>query len=87
MSRKLISVLLVLCLVLLPLISSGCYGPCKLSSGVTKWHNEIEADKYTKEIIFLPVFFIAYPITAFIDYFILNIIEYWSTDKPEGPGS
>ena len=83
MFRNVISVILIVMIVSSLLLSTGCYGPCMLSSGVTKWHRDIDSNKYVKELIFLPVFFIVYPITGFVDYFILNSIEYWSGSPEE----
>jgi hypothetical protein len=70
---------LALCVLVLAL-GSGCFGKCVVTQSVTKWHAGIKTDKYTKEAIFLPVFLLALPTTALVDYFIVNAIDYWSAD-------
>ena len=83
MSRSTTSIFLILLLVLVLATNSGCYGPCILTSGVTRWHSDMEANKFVKEAVFIPVFFIVYPITILFDFFILNSIEFWSKSEPE----
>jgi hypothetical protein len=61
----------------------GCYGSTVLSGSVSRWHAGLETeDKYVKEAVFLPLFFFVLPFTSFIDYFILNAVEFWSGDNP-----
>ena len=62
--------------------SSGCYGKSPTTSAIVKWHHGLEMDKYSKEAVYLPVFFLALPIAALVDNFIINAIAYWSHDDP-----
>ncbi len=68
-----------ICVVALAL-GSGCYGKSVLSSGISKWHADLKMNKYGKEAVFVPIFFIVLPFTSLIDYFILNSIDYWRAD-------
>jgi hypothetical protein len=69
-----------ICVCILALIlSSGCFGTAPLSTGVSKWHSGLQWDKYSKEAMFVPLFFFVLPFTSLIDYFVLNSIAYWST--------
>ena len=61
---------------------AGCFGKSVVTTGVVKWHAEIETDKYVKEVIYIPIFFLVLPITAIVDNFILNPIDFWSKDDP-----
>jgi hypothetical protein len=68
-----------ICLVAL-VLGSGCYGKSVLSSGVSKWHSGLQWNKYSKEAMFVPLFFLVYPFTSIVDYFILNSIDYWTVE-------
>jgi hypothetical protein len=65
--------------VLALILSSGCFGTAPLSTGGAKWHSGLQWDKYSKEAMFVPLFFFVLPFTSLIDYFVLNSIAYWST--------
>lgn len=75
-----VSIFLILLLCLGLTVNTGCYGPCKVTGAVAGWHSDLDTNKYAKEAIFLPIFIFVYPITAFVDYFILNSIEWWTMD-------
>jgi hypothetical protein len=62
------------------ILSSGCFGKCVLSKGVSEWHAGLQWDKYSKEALFVPLFFFVLPFTSLVDYFIVNSIAYWSTE-------
>ena len=68
------------------LASPGCFGKSVMTTSVVKWHHEIETDKYVKEGIYLPIFFLVLPITALVDNFILNSIDFWTKDDPLSAG-
>jgi hypothetical protein len=68
-----------ICIIALAL-GSGCYGKSVLSSGVSKWHSDLKWNKYSKEALFVPIFMLVLPVTSIVDYFILNSIDYWTTE-------
>jgi hypothetical protein len=68
------------CLALLG--GAGCFGKSVVTTSVVKWHSEIDTDKYVKEGIYLPIFFLVLPITALVDNLVLNAIDFWSKDDP-----
>jgi len=62
---------------------AGCYGPNKLGTDLYKWNMGLSEDKWPREIVFGGLYLTGiYPICSIIDLFILNAIEFWSSDNP-----
>ncbi len=64
------------------LLQSGCYGSFKLVGKVYEWNGSIE-DKFVRSIVFWALCIIpVYPVAAFVDAVIFNLIEFWSGSNP-----
>jgi Domain of unknown function (DUF3332) len=61
-------------------LCSGCYGKSVLTTKVMKWHSDLKMNKWGKEGVFLPIYFFVVAPVAFVDYFILNSIDFWKAD-------
>jgi hypothetical protein len=67
--------------------STGCYGPNKLGTDRYKWNMGLSEDKWPRELVFGGLYLTGiYPICGIIDLFILNSIEFWSSDNPPTAG-
>lgn len=78
---------LLLALVLVVVVGTGCYGPMKLTRSVDDWGNE----EYVKspwlgQLVGLAAS-VAMPVTSVIDSIILNPISFWGTDVGAGKGT
>lgn len=61
---------------------TGCYGSFSLLKKVYDWNGSIE-DKFVRSIVYWALCIIPiYPLSAFIDSAILNVIEFWSGSNP-----
>ena len=69
------------CVCCLPLLA-GCFGKSPLTTGVVKWHSELEMEKYSKEALYVPIFFLVLPFTSIVDAFIVNAINFWTKEDP-----
>jgi hypothetical protein len=77
---KFVSILLVVCIMLLGL--SGCYGKFKLTEKLYKWNGQI-GDKWVNTMVMWVLFILpVYEVAGFIDFAILNVIEFWTGENP-----
>ena len=65
---------------------SGCYGKNVCFTSVTKWHGDLDWNKWAKEAFFIPIYFLVIPFTGLIDFFIVNPIYFFSSDDPMHAG-
>ena len=77
---KLVTILLILMLSMS--LFPGCYGKFHLVRDIYKWNGEV-GNKWVNSIV-MWVFFIVpvYEIAGFIDFCILNVIEFWTGKDP-----
>lgn len=85
MKRKSLTLALVV-LMSATVMFSSCIGSFRLTQSVHGW-NQTVGDKFVNELVFL-VFCIVpvYEVSLFIDYVILNSIEFWSGENPMSAG-
>lgn len=67
--------------------ASGCFGEFALTRKVYKWNDGIAGDdmggKVVKTLVFYALNFIpVYGIAGALDYFILNLVEFWTGSNP-----
>lgn len=63
-------------------LQSGCFGSFGLTRKVYQWNSSVE-DKTVRSILFLVLCIIpVYPVAAFADWIIFNVIEYWEGSNP-----
>jgi hypothetical protein len=64
------------------LLQSGCFGSFGLTQKVYQWNSSVE-DKTVRSILFFVLCVIpVYPVAAFADWIIFNVIEYWEGTNP-----
>ena len=83
---KVISILLIICLFTLSF--SGCYGKFNLTKKLYDWNGKV-GDKWVSSIVMWVLFIVpVYEIVGFVDFVILNVIEFWTGKNPVamGPG-
>ena len=72
-------------LLAIALVSSGCFGPFNLTRRLYRWNTEV-GDKWEREIVFLllaltPV----YSATTLADAVVFNSMEFWTGKNPVDP--
>ncbi|MCU0441047.1 MAG: DUF3332 domain-containing protein [Bacteroidia bacterium] len=69
-------------------LSTGCMGSWGLSKKLYNWNESVTGNKYLNNLIFWGLCIIpVYPICfGFIDYVILNTIEFWTGSNPMAMG-
>ncbi|MFC1887410.1 DUF3332 domain-containing protein [Candidatus Cloacimonadota bacterium] len=73
---KIVGVFLILILL------SGCFGNFQLTRNLYTWNSQV-GDKFANTAVMWILFIIpAYEVCGFIDFFILNTIEFWSGENP-----
>jgi hypothetical protein len=60
---------------------TGCFGEFQLTRKFYGWHEGVSNNKFVRTLVFW-VTSIGYPITTAVDFFILNLIEFWSGSNP-----
>ncbi len=62
--------------------STGCYGSFGLSTKLYKWNGTV-GDKWLNSCVFFALCIIpVYEITMFIDFIVLNTVEFWTGSNP-----
>lgn len=72
------------CLVLLCFAFStmeGCYGSFTLTKKWHRWNGSL-GNKWVGEIVYLLTIWNIYPICGFVDFLLLNTIEFWTGSNP-----
>lgn len=72
---------LMLALGTLLVTQTGCFGEFQLTRKFYGWHEGVSNNKFVRTLVFW-VTSIGYPITTAVDFFILNLIEFWSGSNP-----
>jgi hypothetical protein len=68
--------------------TTACYGPFNLTKNVYHWNSGIKgsgevSDKWMKEFVFFGMIVVpVYMLSALLDGFIFNSIQFWSGDNP-----
>jgi len=64
-------------------LATNCYGPFKLTKKVYDWNGTL-GNKFVNSLVFyvLTTFVPVYGLTVFIDYVVLNTIEFWTGSNP-----
>jgi uncharacterized protein DUF3332 len=76
--KRLVVISCVVGLLMIP----GCFGKSPVTTSVVKWHSELKWGKWSKEALYFPMFILVLPITAIVDAFIVNAINFWEKDDP-----
>ncbi len=61
---------------------SSCVGSFALFNKYCKWQTTMTSNKYVNGIVGIILFPIAGTVTSFVDYIVLNTIEFWSGSNP-----
>ncbi|MEM7233721.1 MAG: DUF3332 family protein [Planctomycetota bacterium] len=84
--RKASSAILVAALTF-SLMTSGCYGPFRLTKKVHSWNASVSEDKWVQELVFLGLIFLpVYSFASLGDAVVFNSIEFWTGDNPIDDG-
>jgi Domain of unknown function (DUF3332) len=63
-------------------VQTGCFGTFQLTRQIYTWNGSVE-DKTVRSLLFFALCVIpVYPIAAFIDWAILNVVEFWDGSNP-----
>ena len=83
MSKRIIQVTaMLLIVVFLSFSSISCYGSFTLTKKLYKWNGSLE-NKFLSSAVMWVMFIIpVYGVTGFIDFVILNLIEFWTGENP-----
>jgi hypothetical protein len=66
----------------LSLVLSGCYGSFQMTKKLYKWNGTL-GDKYVKSIVcWVMVIVPVYAVAGFVDFIALNTIEFWTGNNP-----
>jgi hypothetical protein len=77
---KTIAIVLVMTLVLFQF--TGCYGKFQLTRNLYKWNGQL-GDKFINTIVMWVLMIVpVYSIVGFVDFVILNVIEFWTGTNP-----
>lgn len=67
---------------MLAFASVGCYGSFSLTKKIYNWNGTV-GDKYINSVVMWVLIIVpVYPATGFIDFWILNTIEFWTGSNP-----
>ena len=83
---KVVSVILIISLFTISM--SGCYGKFNLTKKLYEWNGKV-GDKWVNSIVMWVLFILpVYEVVGFVDFVILNVIEFWTGKNPVamGPG-
>ena len=77
---KVLSVVLILCISTSCL--TGCYGKFELTKKLHRWNGQV-GDKWVNSVVTWVLFIVpAYEVAGFVDLFVLNVMEFWTGEKP-----
>lgn len=81
--KKLKKAVLGLMAATLLLSTSGCYGTFTLTKKVHNWNGDATDNKFANSIIMWGLIIIpVYPISVFVDFVVLNTLEFWTGSNP-----
>lgn len=73
----------VLVLAVFAMTSTGCFGGFQLTRKVYNWNDSVVESRFVKTLLFWGMNIIPiYGAAGAIDYFILNLVEYWTGSNP-----
>ena len=87
MRKFIVSILMVAMLLFSFSTITNCYGKYILVKKVHKWNGSTFSNKFVKSIVWFPVQYIGGGIGLFIDYIILNPLEFWTGSNPLAMGA
>jgi len=77
---KVLSKIVLVTLVMIML--SGCFGNFQLTRNLYKWNSQV-GDKFANTaVMWVMIIIPVYEVCGFIDFFILNTIEFWTGENP-----
>ena len=80
--KKIQKLMIVVAMSTLAIVQVGCYGSFKLTSKLYDWNGGL-GDKWIQSLVFWGLVIIpVYEIAAFVDFVILNLIEFWTGSNP-----
>jgi hypothetical protein len=62
-------------------LSTGCMGSWGLTKTLYKWNEKATGNRFLDNLIFWVLGFV-YGITIFVDFIVLNLIEFWTGSNP-----
>lgn len=80
--RKLTKIMVLLFVILIGSITMNCYGRFILIKKVHGWTGSTFANKYVRSLVWFPIVIFGGTIGGFIDYVILNPLEFWTGSNP-----
>ncbi|MES2558746.1 MAG: DUF3332 family protein [Bacteroidota bacterium] len=63
-------------------LNTGCMGSWAITKKVYKWNEHATGNKFVDNGIFYLLCWWFYPLTTFVDFALLNLIEFWSGSNP-----
>lgn len=72
----------VACLMAGTLLTSSCIGSFSLFNSYAKWQRTMTNNKFVNAIVGFILMPIVGSVTMFVDYLVLNTIEFWTGDNP-----
>ncbi|MBN2036510.1 MAG: DUF3332 domain-containing protein [Chitinispirillaceae bacterium] len=65
------------------MVFSGCIGSASLTTKLYSWNQEATGSKFVNTgILWVLSILPVYEVTVFVDFFILNVIEFWTGSNP-----
>lgn len=80
--KRLRKSILALVIIGLGFMSTSCFGSFQLTRNFYQWHDSTIENKFLKTLLFYIPFGFVYGITAMVDFFVLNLIEFWGGSNP-----
>lgn len=85
MKKNLKKILLSVTLVSVLTLFSGCYGSFEITKSIYKWNGNVTNDQFANSVVTWALIIIpVYEVSMFLDFVVLNTIEFWTGDNPLG---
>ena len=76
------TILKILSISLVVILLSGCFGNFQLTRNLYQWNSQV-GDKFANTAVMWVMMIVpVYSVCGFIDFFILNVIEFWTGENP-----
>lgn len=79
--KKTTSILMATLLLGISMVQTSCMGSWGITKKVYNWNESATGNKFIDNLLFWLLLFV-YAITIWVDFFILNLIEFWTGSNP-----
>jgi len=76
------AVIKILAVFLVVILLSGCFGNFQLTRNLYNWNSNVGDDFANTAVMWVMIIVPVYEACGFIDFFILNVVEFWTGENP-----